>query len=94
MRMDVTFVQNAKDDIDGDDRRKDQQQFVAERTAEGERRALKTRLQAGGHIKFRFGFFNRIDGIAKRRAGGKVKGNRRCRKLPQMIDLQRRVFVP
>ena len=45
-RMDVALVEHAQHDIDGDDGGEDQQQLVAERRLEGERRALEARDDA------------------------------------------------
>ena len=39
--MDEALVEDAQHDIDGDDRREDQEQLVRERRLEGERRALE-----------------------------------------------------
>ena len=45
-RMDVALIEHAQHDIDGDDGGEDQQQLVAERGLEGERRALEARDDA------------------------------------------------
>ena len=48
-RMDVTFVEHAEDDVDGDDGGQQQPGFVGERVAEGRGGALKAGGNAGRH---------------------------------------------
>src|SRR5271157_6095799 len=84
--MDVTLVQDSEDDVDGDERGKNQQWFVRERTQEGRGGALKGRLNAGRHADVFARLFDGASGITERRIRRKVEGDGNGWKLALMID--------
>ena len=53
-RMDEALVEHAEHDVDRDDRGEDQEELVAERRLEGERRALEARDDAVRHADVGF----------------------------------------
>jgi hypothetical protein len=52
---------------------------------EGLRGALKTAAQAVGEVKLFFGLVNEVDGIAKSRTRGEIKGDRGGWELPLVV---------
>ena len=89
-RVDVALVKYAEHDVDGDDRRNDQQQLVAEGGLKRERRALECREHAGRKPNLALGVADRVDRVAKRGARRQVERYRRRGKLAEMSDRQGR----
>ena len=50
--VNVALVEHAENNVNGDERGQNQDGLVGERIEEGRRRALKCRLDAGGHVQF------------------------------------------
>jgi len=67
--MDEALIQHAEHDVDGDDRRQDQQQLVGERFLERQRRALEAGHDAARQADLRLGLADRRHRGAKRGAG-------------------------
>jgi len=84
-RMDVAFVQNAENNVNGDDRSQYQDGLIGKRPEEGGRGALECTLNAGRHVQFLLGTIHGVDGIAERRTRSEVEGNRHDRKLALMV---------
>ena len=89
-RVHVALVEHAQHDVHGDNGRKKEEQRVVERSLEGERRALETRLQARGNAHVGLRGTDRLDRIAQRCPRCEVEGNGRSGKLPEVIDGKRR----
>src|SRR5215475_9489247 len=84
--MDVTFVQNAEDDINSHKGRQDQPRLVAERGLEGLRRALERGLDAERHVEIPFCAFNCGSGRAEGGSWCQIKGDGDGRELALVID--------
>jgi hypothetical protein len=91
--MDVALVEHAQHDIDGDDRRQDEQQLVGERRLEGEGGALERGENAVGHADLQLGLLDGVDRRTKRGARRQVERNGRRRELPEMAHLQWRLLL-
>ena len=74
--MNEAFVQHAENDVDGDQRGKNQQALVGERVLEAGSGALESGLHGGRQVKILDDFIDRVDGSAQRGIGGQVKRNR------------------
>src|SRR5208282_3525243 len=86
--MNITFVENAKHDIDGEQRGQDQYRLVFNRCLERAGGALKTTGDRAWNADARHGVVDCLRGVAQRYAKRKVKRDRRCHKLPLVIDLK------
>ena len=89
-RMHEAFVEHAEDNIDGDQRRKNQQRLIGERALKHSRRTLETAHQRGRRAELLHGLFDGRGGLRQRSAGGQVERNRRGHELPLMMDRERR----
>ena len=63
--MDVAFIQHAQHDVNGDQRGQNQHRLVRQRNLESLRRALKFRLDAGGHVNLSLDLVDRLHGVAQ-----------------------------
>ncbi len=75
-RMDEALVKNAEDDVDGDQRGKDEVGLVLERLLEGLRGALECGVDRSGHADLALGFFKSGHGVAKGDIGREIEGER------------------
>src|SRR5690348_611841 len=89
--MDIAFVQNAQNDVHGDDCRKDQDRFIREGTEEGSSSALKRGLDAGRHVQFLFCSVDGVDRFTQSSAGRQVEGNGDHGELALMVQSERGV---
>ena len=89
-RMNIAFVKYAQHDVNRHQCRQDQQRFVGQRRLERSRRALESRLDAGGHVQLFLDRVNFVDGVAQRSIGGEVERNRYRRELALVIYRKRR----
>jgi hypothetical protein len=71
--MDEALIEHAHEDIDYQDRSHDQERHGDERRLERLRRALELADQGGRGAEARFGRCDGVDGLAQRRALGKVE---------------------
>src|ERR1700676_4427705 len=88
--MDVAFIQNSQHDVHRNQRSQNQDRFIGERTQKRRGRALKRRLNALRHANVGTRLIDHFGGGAERSTGRQVKRNRHDRKLPLVIDGQRR----
>src|SRR6266481_2500866 len=88
--MNVTFVENAQDDVDGDECCQNQDRLVGERAQESGGGALEGGLNAWRHSDFIFDFVNGVDGVTESGIGCKIERKRHHRELPLVIDGQSR----
>ena len=88
--MDVTLVQNAENNVNGDHRGENQDWLVRERAEEGGRRALKRGLDAWRHVQFLLGALDGVDGVAQGGVRSQIEGKRDHGKLALVIQGQRR----
>ena len=88
-RMDVTFVQYAKHDVHGDQRRHDQHRLVCKRGLERLSRALKRALDAGGESRVLARRLDRLDRVAEGNAWSDVKRECDHRELSLMVEGER-----
>ena len=84
--MNEAFVEDAEDDVDGDECGEDEQGHVGEGVSKGSRGALEIGLQAGGHVEIGLNFGDGRDGVAERGAGSEVEGNGDGGKLSLVVD--------
>jgi hypothetical protein len=84
--MDEALIQDAEDDVDRDERGKNEQRHVGERVSEGCSRALEIGLHAGGHVQVFLHFGDGGDRAAEGRVGSEVERDRDGWELPLMID--------
>ncbi len=87
--MDVTFVQNTKDDINGDERGENEQRLIGNGAKKRRGRALERGLHALWHADCISNVVDCFCGVAKRGIGSQVEGNGDNRKLALVIDGQR-----
>jgi hypothetical protein len=71
--VDVAFVQDAEDDVDGDQRGEDQHGLIRQRILERLRRSLEGGLDAGREADLLFGIVDQLDGLAQRDTGRQVE---------------------
>ena len=91
-RMDVALVEDAQDDVDGDERGEDQDRLVGERGLEGLGGALERRAGSEeGSATWRSAAWMAVDGVAERDAGRQIEGERDGRELALVTDGQRGV---
>src|SRR5262249_58408321 len=72
--MDVALVEDAEDDVDGDQRGEDQQRLVGERGLEGLGRSLERGTEARRETETTGGGLDGGDGVAEGDPGGEVEG--------------------
>src|SRR6266566_1152351 len=89
--MDVAFVQNAENDVNGDDRSKNQDWLIRKRPEEGRRGPLKRALNAGWHVQFLLRAVDGVNRIAQRCAWSEVEGERHDGKLALVVPSERRI---
>src|SRR6476469_9022462 len=87
--MDVAFIQDAKDQIDHDQRRKDQERYGAQRLLERLRGALETRAERGWPTEIVDDLQDGIGGLAERYPLGEVEADGGRRKLTLVGDRER-----
>src|SRR5580698_8227168 len=83
--MDVTLVENAEPDVNGDERGQNQDWLVGQRQLERRGRALKGRLDAKRHSDIRLGFINRFRSFAERGVGCEIERDSDDRELSLVI---------
>jgi len=88
--VDVALVEHAEDDVDGDERRQDQERLVRERRAEGLRRPLEAAVDAVRQLQLAERVLDDVDCAAERRPGRRVEGERDDGELPLVVDDERR----
>src|SRR5712671_6744092 len=88
--MNEALVKNSEHDIDDDHRREDKEEFVAERTLEGEGGTLEVGDDALREPNVLLGLIDHGDRLAERYPWSQVKRDRGRRKLPEVVDQQRR----
>ena len=71
--MNVTLVKNAEDNVDRDDRGKNEERFVCQRSFEGTRGSLELRLHAQGHTDLLLGTLNGRGRMTQGRARRQIK---------------------
>src|SRR6516165_6491564 len=89
--MNVTFIEDAENNINGGQRRCDQKRLVRQRSFEHLSRALQASMNARRHMDLfnRSSYFCRT--IAERRTGHEIERYCRCDKETLVIDRERRV---
>ena len=90
-RMDIALIEDAEDDVDGEQRRENEDGLARQRLAEGLRRARETGADPGRQAHFRFHFGDGVDRLAQRHSGSEIEGERDGRELSLMIDGERRL---
>ena len=90
-RMNVTFIEHAQNDVDGDQRGENQKRLVRQGNAKGLRGALKAGLDACRQAKTLPGIFYGLHRLAERSAGCQIEGDVDDGKLTLMVDRQWRV---
>src|SRR5437868_346673 len=88
--MDVALVQNAEHDVHSYQRRQDQPHFIGKRRLERCGRPLEAGVDAGWHADLLLSLLDRLNSFAERLTRSEIKGDGGCRKLPLMVDRERR----
>src|SRR6185437_9958834 len=88
-RVDEALVQHPQHDVHDEHGRQQQQELVGQIVAEGERRALERRVNAGGQPQLGLGRLDRLDGGTQRYSLGQVERDGGCGELCDVIDEQR-----
>src|SRR5713226_3447736 len=86
--MDVAFIENAENDVNGDQRGENQDRLVGKRAQEGRGRSLERGLNAWRHAELVFDAVDGVDGFAQRGIGSQIEGKGDYRKLSLVIDRQ------
>src|SRR5437016_13408678 len=89
MHLVLGFVEDAEDDVDGDQRGEDEQRLVGERGLEDLRGALEALADAGGEAEVAGDGFDGGDGVAEGNAGCEVEGEGDDGELALVVDGQR-----
>src|SRR6266545_3554836 len=84
--MDVTLVEHAEDDVDGDEGGENEEGLGGQRGLEGLGRALEARPDGDGQPDLPLGVLDGGDGVAEGDPGGEVEGQRHRRELSLVID--------
>ena len=87
--MNVALVQNAENDVDGHESRKNQQRLIGQGPEEGSRGALKRGLDARRHVQILLHAIDGVDRIAQSGAGRQVKRNSDHGKLALVVQRER-----
>src|SRR6267143_177314 len=87
-RMNVAFVENAENDVDGNQRSQDQDGLIGQGLEEGRRGALERGLDAGRHVQFQLRAVDGVDRVAERGIGGQIERESDDRKLALMIECE------
>src|ERR1700733_9752864 len=88
--MNVAFIQHAENDIHGHERSEDQDRLIRQRGLKSLRRSLESGVNALWKAKVFLGLLDGVDGLAERCALLQVEGKRDHRKLPLVVDGDRR----
>ena len=88
-RVDVALVEHAEDDVDGDERGRDEQPLARQRVLEGLGGAREARDHARREHHVALRGVDRVDGLAERRVGREVEGEGDARELPLVGDRER-----
>src|ERR1700732_384006 len=83
--MDVAFVENAENDVTGDESRENQERLARQGGLESLCRALKTCIDRNWHADFTLGRIDGIHGVAQRDIRSSVKRKGYDRKLALVI---------
>ena len=75
--MDVAFVEYAEHDVDGNERRQDQDWLVGQRSLKGGRCSLEAGIDACRHLDSLLGQLYGCNGIAQRLARRQVEADNR-----------------
>src|SRR5467141_466874 len=86
--MNVAFVENAENDVDGNQGSQDQDGLIGQRLEEGRRGALERGLDAGWHVQFQLRAVDGVDRVAERGIGGQIERESDDRKLALMIECE------
>ena len=89
-RVNEAFVENAEDDVDDDERRRDEDRLAGQRRDERIGIALEAGRQRGRLAELLLDLVNRSDGVADRYARLQVERQRHRRELALVIDDDRR----
>src|ERR1700758_1125665 len=89
--MNVALVKNSEDDVDGDERRQNQNWLIGERAQESSRRSLEGGANARRHANFVFSLIDSVDGLAQGGIGSKIERECDDGKLALMIYGQRSI---
>ena len=92
-RVNGALVEHAEHDVHGQHCGQNQPQGIAKRCAEGFGGALEAQLHADRQRQLLLHRLDRLDCLAQRRTGRQVEGNSRGRKLPLVVDQQRRTAL-
>src|SRR6267143_2011487 len=84
--MNVALVENAENDVDGNQGSQDQDGLIGQRLEEGRRGALERGLDAGWHVQFQLRAVDGVDRVAERGIGGQIERESDNRKLALMIE--------
>ncbi len=88
-RVNEALVQDAEDDIDGDERGEDQIRLIPQRILKCLRGSLESRVDCGGHAQVALSFFEGGNGITQSHVWRQVESKRDGRILALMIHRQR-----
>ena len=84
--MNEAFVENAENDVDSDERGKDEDGLIRQRYLECGRSALKSSLDAGRHIEVGFGGVDGVNSVAEGGIGREIERESDDGKLALMIQ--------
>ena len=87
--MDVAFIEDAEDDVDRHEGRKDQEGLVGKRCPENLGRALEAPADARRQLQLGRRVFHRLHRLSEGRALCQVKGDRHRRELSLTADKER-----
>ena len=93
-RVQKALVENAEDDVYGEQRREDQQRCGCEGLLESARIADEGAADRTGHADRGFGVGDGLDSLTQRSAWGKIERNIDRRKHAQVVDGHRRRLWP
>ena len=84
--MNVAFVKDAENDVDGSESSENQDGLIGERILKGLGGSLERSVDRGWDADFAAGLLDVIDGRTERSAGRKIEGKRDGRKNALVID--------
>src|SRR2546421_660074 len=89
--MDEALIQNAKNNVDGGERRKDEDALIGQGVLKSLSGTLEYSVNGVGNVKFAASGFNMLDGGAQRCAGSKIEREGNGRENSLVIDGKGRV---
>jgi len=84
--MNVAFVKDAENDVDGSESSENQDGLIGERILKGLGGSLERSVDRGWDADFAAGLLDVLDGRTERSAGRKIEGKRDGRKNALVID--------